>query len=82
MISNAFETIIIFICRIIFEIIFFYTGEIVLYVISLGKKKPRWNYYSDEENLSLFMIFTELSEWVGIVFWILVIVLVRLIFKS
>ena len=67
--------------RLIFDIIFFYTGEIVLYVITFGNKKPRWNYYA-EEKPSKFVIFTSLSEWVGFIFWILVIILVRFFIKS
>ena len=67
--------------HLIFDIVFFYTGEIVLYVITFGNKKPRWNYYA-EEKPSKFVIFTSLSEWVGFIFWILVIILVRYIIKS
>ena len=67
--------------HLIFDIVFFYTGEIVLYVITFGNKKPRWNYYA-EEKPSTFVVFTSLSEWVGFIFWILVIILVRFLIKS
>ena len=81
MLSDIIEEIVWFLFHLIFDIIFFYTGEIVLYVITFGRKKPRWDYYV-EEKPSKFVIFTSLSEWVGIVFWILLIVVVRFIIKS
>ena len=62
------------------EIIFFYTGEIVLFLISFGWKKPRWDYYADASG-SKFVIFTEISEWIGILFWISIVALIGKIFK-
>jgi len=58
-----------FIIHVLFEIVFFYTGEIILYVISFGKKKPRWDYYA-EEKPSIFILFTELSVFIGIATWL------------
>ena len=78
MLSDIIDDILKLLFRLIFEIIFFYTGEIVLYIITLGRKKPRWDYYV-EAKPSKFVIFTSLSEWIGIIFWILLIVVVRLI---
>lgn len=57
--------------RIIVEFILFYTGEIVLFVITLGYKKPRWDYYA-EEKPSKFVIFTEISVWIGFAFWLFI----------
>ena len=62
--------------RIIFEILFriivefflFYTGEIIIFIVTFGHKKPRWDYYA-EEKPSKAMIFTEISVWIGFVFW-------------
>ncbi len=71
MIEDVFEGILEFIFRIFVEVCLFYTGEIVLFVLTLGKKKPRWNYYTDV-SASKFIIFTEISIWIGIAFWILV----------
>ena len=81
MLSDLIEDILKLLFRLVFEIIFFYTGEIVLYVITFGRNKPRWDYYV-EEKPSKFAIFTSLSEWIGIVFWILLIVVVRFLIKS
>lgn len=57
--------------QIVVEVLFFYTGEIVIFVITFGKRKPRWNYYSDEST-SRFVIFTEGSTWIGFAFWLFV----------
>lgn len=57
--------------QIVVEVLFFYTGEIVIFVITFGKRKPRWNYYSDE-SASRFVIFIEGSTWIGFAFWLFV----------
>ena len=54
--------------KLFFDIIGFYTGEIILFVISLGRKKPRWDYYA-EAKPTRFVIFTEFSVWIGLAFW-------------
>ncbi len=46
----------------------FYTGEIVLYLLSIGKRKPRWDYYQ-KETLAKTLLFSEISTWIGICFW-------------
>ena len=56
---------------IIIELFIFYTGELVLFVITLGSKKPRWDYYT-EEKPSKFVIFTEMSLWVGVASWLFI----------
>jgi hypothetical protein len=58
-----------FILQIIFEVFFTWTGEIVLYVITFGKHKPIWDLYT-KESPSRFVIFSEVSLWIGIAFWI------------
>jgi hypothetical protein len=60
-----------FVLEILVEFLFFYTGEIVLFIMTLGKKKPRWDYCSDESP-SKWVIFSELSTWIGIAFWLFV----------
>ena len=58
-----------FIFRCVIEIACFCTGEIVLFVVTIGNKKPRWDYYHDE-SVTKWMLMTELSTWVGMAFWI------------
>ena len=59
-----------FIFHIFIEIICFYTGEIIVFIITFGHKKPRWDYYSDV-SLSKWIILTEISFWIGAAFWII-----------
>ena len=72
MLSDIVEGILEFLFHLFVEIICFYTGECVLYVLTLGRKKPRWDYYADAKPTK-FVILTELSVWIGFFFWILVI---------
>ncbi len=58
-----------FVFQLIVGIVFFYTGEIILYIVTFGSKKPRWDYYSNESTLR-WVILTEMSWWVGFLFWI------------
>ena len=58
-----------FILRVIFEAFLTWTGEIVLFIVSFGKHKPRWDLYT-EESPSRFVIFSEISLWIGTAFWI------------
>jgi hypothetical protein len=67
------EEVLEFILRIVFEIFFFYSGEIVLYLLTFGKRKPRWDYYANER-ASKFVIFTEISMWIGCLAWLIIIV--------
>ncbi|HEY3303940.1 MAG TPA: hypothetical protein VGL70_10455 [Candidatus Binatia bacterium] len=55
--------------RIIFEVIFFYTGEIVLYLLTLGMKKPRWDFYAKERRVR-WVVYTEISWWIGFFSWV------------
>jgi hypothetical protein len=75
--SDILEEIAKFILWVIVDIFLICTGEIVLYVITFGRRKPRWDLYAKEKSYSRFYIFTELSMYVGLAFWIIVIVLVR-----
>lgn len=68
-VEGRLEFILEFIFRCFVEIICFYTGELVLSVVTAGNKKPRWDYYSDE-SVTKWMLMTELSTWVGMAFWI------------
>jgi hypothetical protein len=58
-----------FILQVILEAFFTGTGEIVLFVFTFGKHKPRWDLYS-KESPSRFVIISEVSLWIGIAFWI------------
>lgn len=71
-IEGILEFIIESIFRLIIEIICFYTGEIILFTVTAGNRKPRWDYYSGE-SVTRWILMTELSTCIGIFFWILTI---------
>ena len=71
MIQFIIETIIYLFFNIFVAVIGFYTGEIIIFLLSLGKIKVRWNFYSDVKDTSFFVLITEKSIWIGFVFWML-----------
>ncbi len=75
--DDVAENILKFIFHIFIEVICFYTGEIILFVITFGHKKPKWDYYSNpsvSRSLSKWVILAEISFWLGAVFWIILVV--------
>ena len=79
MLDEIAEGIVKLIFQFILETICFYTGEIILFILSFGRKKPRWDYYSDAP-LSKWIIITEISLWIGAAFWVLIAIwIIRLI---
>ena len=52
-----------------------------MFIVTFGKRAPRWNYYTDE-SASKFVIFTELSTWLGIAFWLIAAWFINSIFLS
>jgi hypothetical protein len=64
-----------FLGRFLLEIPIMWTGEKLLYLFSFGKRKPRWDLYADESG-SKFVIFSDISLWIGLVFWLGMVVLI------
>jgi len=71
MLDDVVEGVLKFIFHILLEIICFYTGEVILFIITFGHKKPRWDYY-DDVSPSKWVIITKISFWIGALFWIMV----------
>ena len=69
MMSEIFLEIIKIIFGAIFQMFLVATGEAVLFVLTFGQRRPRWDLYTNK-NFGKFFLFTELSGWVGITFWI------------
>jgi hypothetical protein len=69
-----------FLFRFIIETIFFYTGEIALYVLTFGRRKPRWDFYADH-SAGEFVVFSEISTWIGGLIWIFAIGFVARLLK-
>lgn len=72
MIGSIIEGLLEIIIQVIFETVMFYTGEVVLFLITFGCKKPRWDFYSDKKP-TVWAVMTESSALVGLVFWIVTI---------
>lgn len=68
-----------FIFRLVFDIIMVWTGEIVLFIITLGRHRPRWDQYTSE-TFGRFVVFTEISLWIGVLLGISIILLLIRIF--
>jgi hypothetical protein len=58
-----------FIVRLIIEIPLIWTGEILLFLFTIGYHKPRWDLYLND-SAEKFVLFSEISLWVGILFWL------------
>ena len=55
------------------KIICFYTGEIILFIITFGHKKPRWDFYNNV-SATKWVVITEVSSWIGGAFWLILII--------
>ena len=52
----------------VLEIVAYGTGEVLLYILTLGKRKPRWP-YGDGDSAALAELFYQGSTWLGVLFW-------------
>lgn len=62
------------------EILFWGTGELILFLVSFGRRKPRWGLYKREQPARSIFLF-ELSFWVGAFFWGFVVFVVLVVLK-
>lgn len=69
MIGVAIEGIIQLLFHVIFEIFFIGTGEIILYVFTIGKRKPVWKRETKGSSAKLGVLI-DLSFIIGFVFWL------------
>jgi len=69
MVGAVVEGIISTIFQVIFEIFFMGTGEIILFIITAGKRKPIWKRDDKESIVKIFILF-DLSVIIGFVFWV------------
>lgn len=52
---------------VVLEVPIIWTGEVVLWALTLGRHKPRWDCY-ELEPAGAWVLLSELSFWVGAVF--------------
>ena len=69
--GNMIVDVVLFMVRIVVEVLFAWTGEVILFVFTLGRHKPRWDLYASDRPIR-FVVFSEVSTWIGIAFWLLV----------
>jgi len=69
MIGAIIEGIIYLIFHVIFEILFIGTGEIILYFITIGKRKPVWKRDFKESSAKLGIL-VDFSFIIGFIFWL------------
>jgi hypothetical protein len=69
--SAIAEAIIEIVLEFIIDVVFMWTGEIVLFVVTFGRRKPSWDLHS-REDAGTFVFLTEASFWIGFAFWLLV----------
>ncbi len=72
MLSDLIEEVGKFLFRFVVETVFFYTGEVTLYVASWGGRKPRWDFYAGEPPAK-FIVLSEITTWIGFMIWVLTI---------
>jgi hypothetical protein len=53
------------------ELAFCLTGEVVLWVVTLGRRSPRWDLYTTERP-TRFVLLSEASIWIGGLFWLVI----------
>ena len=63
-----------FLFRLVFAILCASTGEIVLFLLTLGRHKPRWDLYAKDPS-GRFVIFSEIGLWIGVALWLSVILI-------
>ncbi len=74
--ENLIAGLLIGLIRLVVVVLSFCTGDIILFLLSLGHRKPFWKRDEDEPLIqSIFLI--ELSWWVGLLFWLAIIVIVK-----
>ena len=65
--GNILIDIISILFRLIFDALLMWTGEVILFLVTIGKHKPRWDFYTNDSPIR-FVIFSEISLWIGIAF--------------
>ena len=64
--------------RVLFKIMCGWTGEFILFILSLGRHKPQWGLEGDESP-TLAYFFFEISVLIGMIFWIGLLIAVKLL---
>ena len=60
-----------FLFKLIIEILFYYTGEFLLFIATFGKRRIR-GMLCEDESPSKWVMLSEFSTWIGAAFWLFV----------
>ena len=55
------------------------TGELILFAVTFGYHRPRWDLYASERP-ARFVLLSDVSTWIGFAFWIGVVVVAHALF--
>ncbi len=69
MFGPVIEGILLLLFHLVFELLFIGTGEVILYLFTLGNRQPVWR-REHKESAVIFGIFLDLSFIIGFVFWL------------
>lgn len=69
MLGLILEGIVFFIFHILFEVFFIGTGELLLYIVTLGRRKPVWKRHHNGSSAKL-AILIDCSFITGFIFWL------------
>jgi len=75
-VTDIIEEIAKFLFRIIFDVLMVGTGEVVLWVMTGGRRTPRWDQFASERPARM-VVLSELSCWVGIASWLVMLGIVH-----
>jgi len=67
------EEIIVFFLRAILDVFFVTSGEIIIYIFTLGKHKPRFDLYTKSKPWK-FVFFSDISGFIGMIFWFIILI--------
>ncbi len=69
--TEIIEAIAKFVFRFVCQVLLAWTGEIVLFILTFGRHRPRWDLYT-RESPGRFSVFSEMSLWIGFAIWAMV----------
>ena len=67
--DKILQIIVSIICRFIAFVFLVWTGEIIIFMVTAGLRKPNWQLHANRNDYFEFEIFASLSFWIGLLFW-------------
>lgn len=64
-----------FFFRLLFGRLLFCTGEMIRFMIRMGRYRPQWHLYANTKKGD-YTVFNHVSLWIGVGFWVIVFFLI------